>query len=215
MTAAARTRAKRAVSQLTVLLRDGEVTAAEAADLLVDAVGPVRGSEFKDALDAAAERQAAYSRTPPRAAVAAERGGDPWGKPPSEAEVAAAAGRAERERAAALAADVEDSLTREQAAERLGITPQSVSERRKTGRLVGLRRGREWRFPRWQFSDDDALPGLRELAAAYPGSTLSLSVWAKRPHVDLDGRTPSEELARRGGPGRVLALVEAISAAAW
>ena len=76
-------------------------------------------------------------------------------------------------------------------------------------------RGREWRFTAWQFQDGRTLPGLADVVAAYPGGTLSLCTWAITPHADLDRRTPAEALARRGGPERVLATLEAIGPDAW
>lgn len=225
---------KKVMVQFAEMMRAGQISARAAAAAIKEAnVSPAAVTEFKDALEEiTVERVARRPRGRPDGGVIARMPGsgkattaaapvgvaaprDPWGDVPSEEEVAAAAERAERGRAAALAAELEDSLTREEAAERLGVTPQAVSDRRKAGRLVALRRGREWRFPRWQFSEDDALPGLRELAERYPGGALSLSVWAKRPHADLAGRAPAEELARRGGLQRVLELADAIRAAAW
>jgi len=139
-----------------------------------------------------------------------------WGDDaPAGEELHADTRRTQAAREEALRSVLRGAPTREQAAGRLGITPQAVSERRKTGRLIALRRGREWRFPAWQFGDGDALPGLERLAGAYPGTPLNLSVWAVRPSPDLGGRTPAQELARRGGVDRVLELVGAIRAAAW
>lgn len=138
-----------------------------------------------------------------------------WGAPPSQWELAAAETVGERIRDAALTGALKGALTREQAATRLGVTAQAVSERRKAGKLTALRRGREWRFPAWQFGDDDVLPGLAELIASWPGTTLGLSTWAAQPAPDLGMRTPAQELSRRGGAERVLELTAAISAAAW
>lgn len=140
---------------------------------------------------------------------------DPWGPQPSAEEVEAAVDRAERAREAALTATLASSLGRQEVAVRLGVTPQAVSDRRKRGHLLGIKRGREWWFPRWQFGDDGPLPGLAAVAKAYPGSVLALSAWVVQPHADLDGRTPAAELERPGGEDRVLALLEAIEAASW
>jgi hypothetical protein len=138
-----------------------------------------------------------------------------WGPEPSEAEVIEAHVAAEFAEKEALEAALDGALTREEAAARLGVSSQAVSERRKTGKLIGLERGREWRFPAWQFYEAGTLPALAELIVAWPGSSLSLSRWATTASVDLDGRPPAQELRRRGGPERVLAVVEALSAAAW
>jgi hypothetical protein len=138
-----------------------------------------------------------------------------WGEVPSPQRLAAAREVGERARETALAGALDGALTREQTAARLGVTPQAVSERMKAAKLTAIRRGREWRFPVWQFSDDDVLPGLAELIAAWPSTPLALSTWATKPAFDLDGRAPAQELSRPGGAKRVLDLAEAISAAAW
>ena len=138
-----------------------------------------------------------------------------WGPLPSSTEISAAQNAGDRMRAAALDSALAGALTREDAAARLGVSPQAVSDRLKAGKLIGLRRGREWRFPVWQFGDDSTLPGLDRLIASWPGTPLSLSVWANKPSADLAGRSPAQELVRRGGPGRVLDVVDSIASAAW
>ncbi len=153
------------------------------------------------------------------AAIAApatdEPGAEGWGPAPTAAQLAAARELEEHARQHALARVLDGARTREQVASHLGVTPQAVSERLKAGRLVAVHRGREWRFPAWQLSDDDVLPGLSELVAAWPGTPVALSLWATTPTPDLDGRTPAEVLGRRDGPARVVELVAQISAAAW
>ncbi|MGO9792699.1 MAG: wax ester/triacylglycerol synthase domain-containing protein [Solirubrobacteraceae bacterium] len=110
------------------------------------------------------------------------------GRAPSAQQLVAAGEVGEQARRAAMADVLADALTREQAAERLGITAQAVSDQRKNGRLVVLRRDREWRLPRWQFGDDGALPGLPAVIAAWPGTSLALTVWAIKASPDLAGR---------------------------
>jgi hypothetical protein len=83
------------------------------------------------------------------------------------------------------------------------------------GALIGLRSGGDWRFPLWQFTADGTLPALDELIAVWPGTMLSLSTWTTTPSADLGGRTPAEELGRRGGPERVVELVHALADCAW
>jgi hypothetical protein len=149
----------------------------------------------------------------------AERLADPledaWGPAPSDTELEHAQRAGEHATRAALTAALEGALSRETAAERIGVTPQAISERLKAGKLVGLRRGREWRFPAWQFAEDGTLPALGELIDVYPGTPLALSTWAVTPSVDLNGHTPAQALARRGGPERVLELAHVLSALAW
>ncbi len=148
-------------------------------------------------------------------AAPAETPEDGWGEAPTAEQLSAARAAREDTRTAVLGQILDGALTREQAAVRLGVTAQAVSERLKARKLIALRRGREWRLPVWQFGMDDALPGLADLITAWPGTPIGLSAWATTPSPDLDGRTPAEMLARRDGVERVLALVEAISAAAW
>lgn len=137
------------------------------------------------------------------------------GGPPASSEVRAATLVGEGARREAMAWVLADALTREEAADRLGVTPQAISERLKAGKITAIRRGREWRFPAWQFGDDAVLPGLAKVIGAWPGTALALSAWATRPSVDLDGRAPAQELGRRGGDARVLELVDAVSITAW
>jgi len=138
-----------------------------------------------------------------------------WGPEPTAEQLADADRIGDAAVQDVLGRALEGALTRDQAADRLGVTPQAVSERRKSGKLVGLRRGREWRFPAWQFADDGAIPALDELIAAWPGTPLALLAWATRPSPDLDGRTPAQTLTRRNGPGRVVQLAHALGDAAW
>jgi excisionase family DNA binding protein len=77
-----------------------------------------------------------------------------------------------------------------QAAELLGISPQRVTDKLESRRLVGIKVGREWRLPRWQFDPDNtsgALPDLDVLQAAFPGGPVSLSRWIMRPHPEFTG----------------------------
>jgi hypothetical protein len=107
------------------------------------------------------------------------------------------------------------ALTREQAAQRLGISPQAVSKRVASGGLVALHRGRVSQLPAWQFYEGGVLPGLKQVIAAYPGGPLSLTSWATSPSPDLDGATPAQTLALRGGLLRVLDALQALTPAAW
>jgi len=106
------------------------------------------------------------------------------------------------------------SMSRSEAADVLGVSPQTVSEWVSQRKLVGLKDGREWRFPAWQFTPDSAepvLPDLDRLMAAFPGGEVSLSRWMNRPNDNFDGRTPAQEMARDSG--HVLAIVETLAVA--
>jgi hypothetical protein len=138
-----------------------------------------------------------------------------WGASPTDDEVADArrAGQAAVNEALAVALD--GALSREEAADRLGISPQAVSKRLAARALVALRRGRTRWFPAWQFHEDGVRPGLADVIEAYPGTPLALTMWATTPSADLDGAAPADVLVRRGGPARVVAAAHALSADAW
>ncbi len=138
-----------------------------------------------------------------------------WGPEPTAEDLAEADRAGQAAVQDALGAALDGALTRDQAANRIGVTPQAISERRKAGKLLGLRRGREWRFPAWQFVDDGTVPGLAEMIAGWPGTPLALSTWATCASVDLDGRTPAQTLTRRHGPNQVIKLAHSLADAAW
>jgi excisionase family DNA binding protein len=88
---------------------------------------------------------------------------------------------------------LEQSITRDEAAEILGVTSQAVSAMLKRGDLAALKVGRERRLPRWQFdpdSDSGILPGLRDVLASYPASLVAMSRWAETESPDLGGIRP-------------------------
>ncbi|MBC2592379.1 helix-turn-helix domain-containing protein [Rhodococcus aetherivorans] len=106
------------------------------------------------------------------------------------------------------------SFSRAEVAQMLDVSTQTVSDMRVQNRLIGLRDGREWRFPAWQFTPDDAepvLPDLARLVREFPGGVVSLSRWMTRPNVDFDGRTPQQEMLR--DREHVFAVINALTAA--
>lgn len=110
-----------------------------------------------------------------------------------------------------------ESISRDEAAELLGIAPQSITAKLSAGKLVGIKAGREWRLPLWQFDPDDpsgVLPDLDALQAAFPGGVVSLSRWMQRRQPEFDGRSPQHEMALHGS-APVIALAQALTAAGW
>ncbi|MEB3982490.1 helix-turn-helix domain-containing protein [Mycobacterium sp. 663a-19] len=110
-----------------------------------------------------------------------------------------------------------DSISREEAAELLGIAAQSVTSKLVSGKLIGIKVGREWRLPRWQFDPDNTsgvLPDLDALQAAFPGGPVGLSNWITRAQPDFDGRTPREEMIIHGS-APVITAARALTAAGW
>lgn len=102
-------------------------------------------------------------------------------------------------------------LPAEHVARLLGMTRQGVDKRRKTGRLIGLSRGRRgYAYPLWQFHPaGGTLPGLEEVLAALAGydpwiqASFMLSGDAR-----LQGETPLAELRR----GRLAAVLRSARA---
>jgi len=107
---------------------------------------------------------------------------------------------------------IRQSVTRHEAARRLGVSAQAVSYMLDRGALVGLKEGREWRLPEWQFeleSPTGVLAGLRDIAARFPASVVALSRWIQHENADLGGLTPRAAL-RRGNVQDVVRLVETL-----
>jgi hypothetical protein len=110
-----------------------------------------------------------------------------------------------------------ESVSRDEAADLLGIAAQSITAKLAAHKLVGIKVGREWRLPVWQFDPDNpsgVLPDLDTLQAVFPGGVVSLSKWMLRKQPDFDGRTPREELALHDGAS-VIALARGLTAAGW
>lgn len=94
-----------------------------------------------------------------------------------------------------------NAISRDEAAELLGVSSQSVTSRLTSGKLIGIKVGREWRLPTWQFDPDDptrVLPDLHTLQDVFPGGPVSLSRWMLLGQKEFDGRSPREEMARHG-----------------
>jgi hypothetical protein len=197
--------AERLAAALSKRLGDGPFTAREFAAELISRDSPV---ELIAAFDDALSHAAAADETD-------EMDHTLWGASPADEQLTGARRIASRAHDNALPATLADARTRQQVAELLGISSQAVSKRLAGGKLVALSRGRELRFPAWQFFEGSTLPGLADVIAVYPGGSLSLSTWAVTPNADLGRLAPADALVRRGGVERVLAALEAISADAW
>ena len=140
-----------------------------------------------------------------------------WGREPSAAERRTASLENLRLEFEARRTVLEESLTCAEAAELLDVSEQAVLDRLESGALIGLKKGREWRLPTWQFNPDTErgfLPGLAELQRVFPGGAVTLSSWVVAPSVDLDGATPAGELAA-GRVDQVALVAKSLTAAAW
>ena len=140
-----------------------------------------------------------------------------WGDAPSTAEAA----RAHLANLTAKFADrqtvLAQSITRADAAHLLGISDQAVSDRLNAGDLVGLKDGRVWKLPAWQFDADTengTLPGIAALRQHFPAGPVTLTAWVTAPNADLDNHTPAARLAA-GDVDQVLRAAQAGGPIAW
>ncbi len=140
-----------------------------------------------------------------------------WGRGPSPSERRQAALENLRRQYAARRAVAATSITRSEAAELLDVSAQAVLDRLEAGDLVGLKKGREWRLPAWQFSPDTErgfVSGLAQLRRVFPGGAVSLTEWATAANVELGGATPAEALAA-GRVDEVVRVARAGTSTAW
>jgi signal recognition particle subunit SEC65 len=110
-----------------------------------------------------------------------------------------------------------NGISRDDTAELLGITAQSVTAKLASRKLVGIKLGREWRLPTWQFDPDvpsGVLPDLDSLQAVFPGGPVSLSQWMLRTQPEFDGRNAREEMIIHGS-APVIELARVLTATGW
>ncbi len=110
-----------------------------------------------------------------------------------------------------------NGISRDDAAEILGVTAQSVTAKLASGKLIGIKVGREWRVPTWQFDPDiptGVLPDLDTLQAVFPGGPVSLSRWMLRSQPEFDGRNAREEMILHGS-APVIELARVLTATGW
>ncbi|HTL23699.1 MAG TPA: hypothetical protein VL281_06640 [Mycobacteriales bacterium] len=119
-----------------------------------------------------------------------------------------------RDSAAAVTALAATSLTVGEAAALLGVTEGRVRHKVGRGDLYALPSGRR-RLPRWQFTDDAALPGLPTVVRALPAGEHPLGVLAfmttPQGELELAGEavTPVAWLRAGGDPAPVARLAAA------
>jgi hypothetical protein len=120
----------------------------------------------------------------------------PSGDAASLAEVAATARRINRARQRDLIAEfVASSLSTDDVRALLGgVSRQAVSERVRSGRLLGARLGGTLRMPAWQFGVDGVVARLPELLGvlASRGSAIAAQAWMRTPIEDEDGRSAAD-----------------------
>jgi hypothetical protein len=103
---------------------------------------------------------------------------------------------------------LKDSISAAEAAALIGRSRQSIERLRRAGRLLALRAGSQWRYPRWQFEPDASggvLPGLEEVVRNLQLSPAGAAFWLLQPAERLGG-VPPIELLRRHRPEPVIQL---------
>lgn len=104
-----------------------------------------------------------------------------------------------------------------EAAERLHMTRQGITERVKRGDLLAIRAGRNYRLPSWQFdahTEDGIVAGLPQVLHALAVSPFAKASWLTRPSPYLGGETPLAAL-KHGDVATVVAEARAVGAAGW
>lgn len=106
------------------------------------------------------------------------------------------------------------TLSREEAAQLLDRDESVVSRRVSNGQLLAVYRDGRPRFPRWQFHNGQALPGLPAVIDALSTlemNTVAVSSFMVRPNDELDGLPPVDYLVGGGDPEAVVALLESMA----
>ena len=129
-------------------------------------------------------------------------------EPMSTAEAMEELALAEVEAQANRESILKDSVSAAAAAELTGRSRQAIERLRRTNRLLALRVGNQWLYPRWQFEPDapgGVLPGLGEALQILDLSPAGAAFWFLHPYERLGG-APPVELLRRRRPEPVLQL---------
>jgi hypothetical protein len=84
---------------------------------------------------------------------------------------------------------LQSSLNVEQAATRLDVNPSRIRQRlaAEPRTLYGVKEGRSWRLPEFQFAGRKLVPGIDQVFAVLPRDLHAVAVqrWFKTPHSDL------------------------------
>ncbi|MDQ2849073.1 MAG: helix-turn-helix domain-containing protein [Actinomycetota bacterium] len=140
-----------------------------------------------------------------------------WGPTPTDAAAAAAEIGQLRLQFARRREIVASALTREEAAGLLDVSKQAILDYIQRGDLLGLRDGKRWLLPLWQFDADSErgfLSGIVAVKEAFPGGVVSLSRWITKPSPDFAERPPREAMAA-GDSGKVVATAKSLTSAGW
>lgn len=103
---------------------------------------------------------------------------------------------------------LKDAVSAAEAAKLIGRSRQSIERLRRDGRILALRAGNQWRYPRWQFEPDapgGVLPGVEDVLRNLHLSPGGAAFWLLQPTERLEGLAPIE-LLRRHSPKPVIQL---------
>ncbi len=102
-----------------------------------------------------------------------------------------------------------------EAAEMLGVSKQTIHDRIRENKLIGLVESNVMRLPLFQFDPagpNGAVAGLAEVLRELSGSLLAKVTWLVTPNAVLDGKAPIE-IMKRGDLERVLREARSVGAA--
>jgi hypothetical protein len=111
------------------------------------------------------------------------------------------------------------SLSAEEAARRLGVNPSRVRQRLAERSLYGIKEGKAWLLPAFQFRKEGEVPGLDTVVRRLPPDIGALAVarWFASPNPDLCTRdeeerplTPLQWLLAGNLPGPAAELAAAL-----
>lgn len=134
-------------------------------------------------------------------------------EPMSEAEAAKELALAEMEAQRNRELVLKDSISSAEAAALTHRSRQAIERLRRAGRLLALRKGNQWRYPRWQFEPDapgGVLHGLEEVVRELDLSPSGAALWLILPAERL-GRSRPIDLLRRHQPEPVIQLARELS----
>jgi hypothetical protein len=102
------------------------------------------------------------------------------------------------------------ALSADEAGQILGITRQAVDKRRRSGTLLAVREGSDWRYPACQFDNGEVVAGILDVVRGFGSASPWVALdFLLASDTALVGRTPLEAL-KAGDRDEVLRLVRGI-----
>ncbi len=94
---------------------------------------------------------------------------------------------------------LKDCIDAAEAGKLIGRSRQALERLRRNGRLLAMRVGSRWRYPRWQFDPDapgGVVPGIAEVLRELSLSPTAAAFWLLQPSEALGVHPPIEWLHR-------------------